>query len=55
VPLQRVNTIVKGRRAVTAETALLLARVFHTTPEFWMNLQAAVDLWDARQRLKKAG
>ena len=55
VPLQRVNTIVKGRRAVTAETALLLSRVFRTTPEFWMNLQAAVDLWDARQKLKKAG
>ena len=54
VPLQRVNTIVKGRRAVTAETALLLSRVFRTTPEFWMNLQAAVDLWDARQKLKKA-
>ena len=55
VPLQRVNTIVKGRRAVSAETALLLSRAFRTTPEFWMNLQAAVDLWDARQRLKQAG
>ena len=54
VPLQRVNTIITGRRAITAETALLLARVLKTSPEFWMNLQAAVDLWDARQRLKEA-
>lgn len=54
VPLQRVNTIIAGRRAVTAETALLLAKVFKTTPEFWMNLQTAVDLWEARQKLKTA-
>jgi antitoxin HigA-1 len=54
VPLQRVNSIIGGRRAVTAETAILLARVFKTTPEFWMNLQTAVDLWEARQRLKAA-
>ena len=54
VPLQRVNTIIAGRRAVTAETALLLAREFKTTPEFWMNLQNAVDLWDARQKMKLA-
>jgi antitoxin HigA-1 len=54
VPLQRINTIIAGRRAVTAETALLLARVFKTTPEFWMNLQTAVDLWEARQKLKAA-
>jgi antitoxin HigA-1 len=55
VPLQRVNTIIAGRRAVTAETALLLAKVLKTTPEFWLNLQSAVDLWDARQKLKAAG
>jgi addiction module HigA family antidote len=54
VPLQRINSIIAGRRAVTAETALLLARFFKTTPEFWMNLQTAVDLWEARQRLKAA-
>jgi antitoxin HigA-1 len=54
VPLQRINTIIDGRRAVTAETALLLAKVFKTTPEFWMNLQTAVDLWEARQKLKAA-
>jgi len=55
VSLQRVNTIVAGRRAVTAETALLFAKVFKTTPEFWMNLQIALDLWEARQKLKAVG
>ena len=54
VSMQRVNTIINGRRAVTAETALLLSHVFRTTAEFWMNLQAAVDLYDARQKMKKA-
>jgi antitoxin HigA-1 len=54
VPLQRVNTIITGRRTITAETALLLARALKTSPEFWMNLQSAVDLWDARQKLKEA-
>lgn len=54
VPLQRINTIIAGRRAVTAETAILLAKVFKTTPEFWMNLQTAVDLWEARKKLKAA-
>lgn len=54
VPLQRVNTIIAGRRAVTAETAILLANVFKTSPEFWMNQQTAVDLWEARQKLKEA-
>jgi antitoxin HigA-1 len=52
VPIQRVNLIVNGRRAITAETALLLARVFETSPEFWLNLQMAWDLWHARQELE---
>jgi addiction module HigA family antidote len=51
VPLQRVNTLVAGKRGVTAETAILLSRVFETSPEFWMNLQAACDLFDARKHL----
>jgi antitoxin HigA-1 len=45
--VQVVNGIVRGRRAVTAHTALRLAAALGTTPEFWMNLQAACDLWDA--------
>lgn len=44
VPATRVGEIVHGRRAVTADTALRLARYFNTTPKFWMNLQASYDL-----------
>jgi addiction module HigA family antidote len=51
VPVQRVNTLIGGKRGVTAETAVLLARVFETSAEFWMNLQASVDLYDAERRL----
>ena len=45
----RLNEIVLGRRAVTTDTALRLARYFGTTPEFWINLQARYDL-DVAQR-----
>ena len=45
----RLNEIVHGRRAVTTDTALRLARYFGTTPEFWINLQARYDL-DAAER-----
>lgn len=44
VPVTRVNDVVRGRRAITADTALRLARYFETTPQFWMNLQANYDL-----------
>lgn len=44
VPVTRMSEIVNGRRGITADTALRLARYFGTTPEFWMNLQAAYDL-----------
>lgn len=47
--VQQVNALVRRRRAVTAKTAILLSRVFDTSPEFWMNLQIARDLWFARQ------
>jgi addiction module HigA family antidote len=43
----RMNEIVKGKRAVTPDTALRLARFTGTEPEFWLNLQQAVDLWSA--------
>lgn len=43
----RMNEIVKGRRAVTPDSALRLAKFSSTEPEFWLNLQQAVDLWDA--------
>ena len=41
VPIQRINTLINGKRGITAETALLLAKRLKTTPEFWMNLQTA--------------
>ncbi|NUQ78221.1 MAG: HigA family addiction module antidote protein [Polyangiaceae bacterium] len=47
VPFQRVNQIVRQKRAVTPDTALRLARLFRTTPEFWLNLQQAWDLYEA--------
>jgi len=51
VPVQRINTLVKGKRGVTPETAWLLSSAFGTTAEFWMNLQTNWDLYHARKRL----
>ena len=48
VPATRIGAIVKCERAVTADTALRLARFFGTTAEFWINLQAMHDLSKAR-------
>ncbi|HEY5300452.1 MAG TPA: HigA family addiction module antitoxin [Acetobacteraceae bacterium] len=48
VPANRITEILNGARSVTAETALLLARRFGTSPEFWLNLQTAHDLELAR-------
>ena len=53
VPLQRVNTLLNGKRGITAETALLLAKSLETSPQFWMNLQSNYDLWRAQQELSK--
>ncbi len=48
VPVQRVNEIVKGRRGVTHDTALRLERLLGMPAQFWLNLQLAWDLYDAR-------
>jgi addiction module HigA family antidote len=53
-PATRIGAIVKGERAVTADTALRLARFFGTSPEFWINLQAMHDLTKARMESGKA-
>ncbi len=45
----RLSEILRGRRAVTPDTALRLARFFDTTPEFWLGLQRDVSLWDTLQ------
>lgn len=51
MPTNRITAILHGERAVTAETAILLGRRFGTSAEFWMNLQTAHDLEDARTRM----
>lgn len=51
VPATRVTEIVHGRRAVTPDTALRLARYFNTSARFWLNLQAAYDLEVAEDQL----
>ena len=51
VPARRINEIVHGTRAVSADTALRLARFFGTSDRFWLNLQAAYDLDVERDRL----
>src|SRR5687767_3534022 len=50
VPQIRVSEIVNGKRAVTPDTALRLARFFRTTAEFWMGMQTTYDLETARDR-----
>jgi addiction module HigA family antidote len=54
VPATRVNDIVNERRAITADTALRLARYFGTTPNLWMNLQTAFDLRSAEETSRTA-
>jgi len=51
VPPRRINEIVHGKRSVTADTALRLARYFGMSEEFWMGLQADYDLEEARNKL----
>jgi len=46
VPFQRVNRIVNRRQSVTLDTALRLGRLFGTTPDFWLNLQRAWDMYE---------
>ena len=59
VSVQRINELVRGKRGITPETAWLLAQSLDTTPEFWVNLQAAYDLAQSRpskavRKLKRA-
>ena len=54
VPIQRINTLINGKRGVTPETAILLSRYFKTSPQFWMNLQSNYDLYLAERTLKNA-
>ncbi len=60
VPRKHVNELCNDRRAVTAPTALILARVFGNSPDFWLNVQRRSDLWEAlnspkeRRRIERA-
>ena len=60
VPRKHVNELCNQRRSVTAATALILARVFGNTPDFWLNTQRRTDLWTAlnspseRERIERA-
>jgi addiction module HigA family antidote len=51
VPPRRINEIVHGKRGISADTALRLARYFGTSPQFWLNLQARYDLEVEQDRL----
>ena len=60
VQRKHVNELCNERRNLTAPTALILARVFGNSPEFWLNVQRRSDLWEAthspreRERIKRA-
>jgi len=60
VPRKHANELCTDRRAVTADTALILARVFGNSAEFWLNVQRRMDLWEAmntpkrRKRIERA-
>ncbi len=54
VSRQTVSELLRERRAVSPEMALRLARLFGNTPEFWMNAQRAVDLWDAARSIRNS-
>jgi addiction module HigA family antidote len=47
LPRKHVNELCRNRRAVTADTALILGRVFGNSPDFWLNTQHRTDLWEA--------
>ena len=49
VPPNRISQIINGKRAITGDTALRLAHWFKTAPEFWLSLQAAFDIAQAKQ------
>lgn len=60
VPRKHVNELCNNRRGMTAATALILARVFGNSAEFWLNIQRRIDVWEAvnspeeRARIERA-
>jgi len=53
ISANRLNELVRGKRGITADTALRLARRFDTSPEFWMNLQSHYELTEARMAMAR--
>jgi addiction module HigA family antidote len=53
VSRQTVNELLRERRAVSPRMALRLSRLFGNSPEFWLNLKRAVDLWEAENAIKE--
>ncbi|MCB0065534.1 MAG: HigA family addiction module antidote protein [Caldilinea sp.] len=53
VSRQSVNELLRERRSVSPTMALRLAKLFGNSPEFWLNAQRAVDLWDAAQEIEQ--
>lgn len=53
VSRQTINELLRERRAVSPEMALRLSRLFGNSPEFWLNAQRAVDLWEANRAAKR--
>ena len=58
VPVQRINEIINGKRSITMDTALRLARYFNTSPQFWLNMQTHFDFetakdWHQIERIEK--
>ncbi len=53
VSRQTINEILRERRAISPAMALLLSRLFGNSPEFWLNAQRAVDLWEAKKLQNK--
>lgn len=52
VARRRINEIINGKRAITSDTALRLARLFNTTPEYWLDMQMKYDLWEKMNNKK---
>ena len=55
IPLNRLNEVIRGKRGVTADTALRLSSLLGTSAELWLGLQNDWDLWHAARTLRKAG
>jgi addiction module HigA family antidote len=53
VSRRTVNELCTGKRSVTAETALMLSRVFGNTPDFWLNIQKRNDIWEVLHTPKR--